>query len=140
LIDNAKGMVRFWVDGGNRQVDSFDSAIIFTSPDKNKFRLYYNNCARLSILGKSTFNGSIYAHRDGCSDAARPQVEVGGSSTINGSVIANDVNLHGNARINFPNDGGGAGGDDWTLWYGFRNTWREIGAAGKTLFPDGTSR
>lgn len=139
LIDNAKGMVRFWVDGGNRQVDSFDAAVMFTSSDKNKFRMYYNNCSRLSILGKSTFNGSIYAHSDGCDDKAQPEIEVGGSSVINGAVIANSVNIHGNSIVNFPNGGGGVANDDWALWYGFRNTWREI-TTGKTLFPDGTTR
>jgi Tfp pilus assembly protein PilX len=140
LIDNAKGMVRWWVDGGNRQLDSFDAAVLFTSTDKNKFRMYYNNCSRLSILGRSTFQGSIYAHSDGCDDKRLPEIEVGGSSVINGSVIANDVNLHGNSRINFPNGGGGVANDDWALWYGFRNTWRELAPSGKPLFPDGTNR
>ena len=140
LIDNAKGMVRWWVDGGNRQLDSFDAAVLFTSTDKNKFRMYYNNCSRLSILGNSTFNGSIYAHSDGCDDPRLPEIEVGGNSVINGAVIANDVNLHGSAVINFPNGGGGSADDDWALWYGFRNTWRELAPSGKPLFPDGTSR
>ena len=142
LIDNAKGMVRIWVSGGNRQVDSFDAAVMFTSTDKNKFRLYYNNCARLSILGKSTFNGSIYAYNDACTgnNDLKPEVEIGGSSVVNGSVIAGSINVHGNSMVNFPNNGGGAALDDWALWYGFRNTYREINPRGGPVFPDGTSR
>jgi Tfp pilus assembly protein PilX len=140
LIDNAAGMVRIWFDSGTRTVDSFDAAVMFTSPDKNKFRLYYNNCGTLSILGKSTFNGSIYAYNDGCDRAGRPAVEVGGSSTLNGALIGPYVDVHGNSRINFPNNGGGGADDDFALWYGFKNTWREINPAGGPVFPDGTSR
>ena len=140
LIDNASGMVRIWIDGGTRQVDSLDCAVMFTSSDKNKFRLYYNNCARLSILGSSTFNGSIYAYNDGCNRDLEPEVEVGGNSVINGSVIAQYVNIHGNSRINFPNNSGGAALDDFALWYGFKNTWKEISPSGGAIFPDGTSR
>jgi len=140
LIDNAAGMVRIWLNGGTRQVDSFDAAVMFTSKDKNKFRLYYNNCGTLSILGSSTFNGSIYAHNDGCTRANRPAVEIGGSSTLNGALIGPYLDIHGNSTVNFPNDGGGAALDDYALWYGFKNTWREISPSGGAVFPDGSTR
>ncbi len=140
LIDNASGMVRIWLDGGTRQVDSFDAAVMFTSKDKNKFRLYYNNCGTLSILGKSTFNGSIYAYNDGCDRANRPAVEMGGSSTLNGALISPYIDIHGNSMINFPNNGGGSSLDDYALWYGFKNTWREISPSGGAVFPDGSTR
>jgi len=135
LVDNEKGMVRFWFDGGSAK-DSFDCPVIFTSPDKNKFRLYYNNCSELSILGNSTFNGSIYAHRDGCD----VDIKIGGNSVLNGALIAKDLKLHGNSVINFPNGGGGESDDDYALFYGFMNTWREVNPSGGALFPDGTSR
>ena len=135
LIDNASGMVRIWIDGGNAK-DSLDLPVMFTSTDKNKFRLYYNNCNELSILGNSTFNGSIYAHRDGCTSA----IKIGGNSTVNGSVIGMEIVLQGNSVINFPNNGAGSADDDFTLFYGFANTWREINPSGGAVFPDGTSR
>lgn len=139
LIDNASGMVRIWVSGGNAK-DSFDLPVIFTSPDKNKFRLYYNNCNELSIGGNSTFNGSIYAHNDGCNSPVLPSVKVHGNSTINGSVIGNHIWLAGNSVVNFPNGGGGEAPDDYILWYGFMNSYREVSTNGGSVFPDGTTR
>jgi hypothetical protein len=140
LIDNASGMVRIWVSGGSGPNDSLDIPVMFTSTDKNKFRLYYNNCARLSIAGNSTFHGSVYGYREGCARSDSPEIEVAGNSVINGSVIAPRVNVHGNSTINFPNNGGGAALDDYALWYGFKNTWREINPSGGAVFPDGSTR
>jgi len=139
LIDNAKGMVRFWFDGGTAK-DSLDLPVIFTSSDKNKFRLYYNNCSELSVGGNSTFNGSIYSHNDACGTPLLPAMKIHGNSTVNGSVIGNYIWLAGNSVINFPNGGAGEADDDYTLWYGFKNTWREVNPTGGNLFPDGTSR
>jgi Tfp pilus assembly protein PilX len=139
LIDNASGMVRFWFDGGTEN-NSLDLPVIFTSTDKNKFRLYFNNCSELSIGGNSTFNGSIYAHNDGCSTPLLPSIKVHGNSTINGSVIGNYLWLAGNSVFNFPNGGGGEADDDYTLWYGFKNTWKEVNPSGGSLFRDGTTR
>jgi Tfp pilus assembly protein PilX len=140
LIDNASGMVRIWIDGGSGPNDSLDCPVMFTSSDKNRFRLYYNNCASLSISGNSTFNGSIYAYNSGCARSTFPEIEVGGSSVINGSTIAPRIWVHGNSMINFPNNGAGSAASDYTLWYGFLNTWREINPSGGALFPDGTTR
>ena len=139
LIDNAAGTVNIWMDGGNAK-DSLDCPVMFTSPDKNKFRLYYNNCNELSVGGNSTFNGSIYAHNDGCSSEILPSVKIHGNSVIAGSVIANHVWLAGNSVIIFPNGGGGENTGDYVLWYGFMNSWRELNPNGGTLFPDGTTR
>ena len=140
LIDNASGMVRIWIDGGSGPNDSLDCPVMFTSTDKNKFRLYYNNCASLSISGNSTFHGSLYAYNDACARTTFPEIVVAGSSTLNGAAIAPRIDVHGNSTINFPNDGQGAALDDFVLWYGFFNTWREVTTNGGTLFPDGTSR
>ena len=140
LVDNASGMVRIWIDGGSGPADSLDCPVMFTSTDKNKFRLYYHNCASLSISGSSTFHGSIYAFNDGCARTTFPEIVIAGSSTLNGAAIAPRIDVHGNSTINFPNDGAGAALDDFVLWYGFFNTWREINTSGGTIFPDGTSR
>jgi Tfp pilus assembly protein PilX len=140
LIDNASGMVRIWIDGGTGPNDSLDCPVMFTSTDKNKFRLYYNNCASLSINGNSTFHGSIYAYNSACARDTFPEIVVAGSSVINGSAIAARIDVHGNSTINFPNNGSGGALDDYVLWYGFFNTWREVTTNGGTLFPDGTSR
>ncbi len=139
LIDNAAGMVRIWFDGGTEN-NSLDLPVIFTSTDKNKFRLYFNNCSELSIGGNSTFNGSIYSHNNACSTPLLPSVKVHGNSTINGAVIGNYLWLAGNSVINFPNGGGGEADDDYTLWYGFKNTWQEVNPSGGPLFRDGTTR
>jgi hypothetical protein len=135
LIDNAKGMVRIWVDGGNAK-DSFDLPVIFTSTDKNKFRLYYNNCNELTIGGNSQFFGGIYSKVDGCQSS----LKFHGNSQVYGSIIFELIELSGNSDIVFPNDGGGEADSDWALWYGFMNTWREVKQPGGTLFPDGTTR
>jgi Tfp pilus assembly protein PilX len=135
LIDNASGMVRIWINGGNAK-DSLDLPVLFTSSDKNKFRLYYNNCSEISIGGNSKFYGSIYSHVDGCQSS----VKLHGNSQILGSVIFEDIWLTGNSDIIFPNDGGGEADSDYALWYGFMNTWREVNPAGGSVFPDGTRR
>ena len=135
LIDNASGMVRIWVDGGNAN-DSLDLPVQFTSTDKNKFRLYYNNCNELSIGGNSVFNGSLYSHADGCQSA----IKLHGNTRVFGSVIFENIWLTGNSDIIFPNNGGGEADSDYALWYGFMNTWREINPTGGAIFPDGTSR
>jgi hypothetical protein len=135
LIDNASGMVRIWIDGGNAK-DSFDLPVVFTSTDKNKFRLYYNKCTDISIGGNSKFYGSIYSHVDGCQSS----VKLHGNSQVYGSVIFESIWLTGNSDIIFPNGGGGEADSDYALWYGFMNTWREINPSGGALFPDGTAR
>ena len=135
LIDNANGMVRIWVDGGNAK-DSFDLPVIFTSTDKNKFRLYYNNCNEISIGGNSQFFGGIYSKVDGCQSA----LKFHGNSQVYGSIIFENIELSGNSDIVFPNNGGGEDDSDWALWYGFMNTWREARPSGGTLFPDGSNR
>jgi hypothetical protein len=135
LIDNASGMVRIWVEGGNAK-DSFDLPVIFTSTDKNKFRLYYSNCSELSIGGNSKFYGGVYSKVDGCQSS----LKFHGNSQVYGSVIFENIELSGNSDIVFPNDGGGEADSDYALWYGFMNSWREIKPSGGTLFPDGTNR
>jgi hypothetical protein len=131
LIDNASGMVRIWVEGGNAK-DSFDLPVIFTSTDKNKFRLYYSNCNELSIGGNSKFYGGVYSKVDGCQST----LKFHGNSQVYGSVIFEIIELSGNSDIIYPNDGGGEADSDYALWYGFMNTWREINPNGGALFPD----
>lgn len=143
LVDNAAGMVRIWVDDPTgTQGDNLSTVVAFTSTDKNKFRLFYNKCNTLQV--SATFNGSIYAHKDGCRSNASPEIKLGGNSgetaVIRGSVIANVIDVIGNSRIEFPNNGAGSHGDDYILWYGFRNTWREVNPNGGAVFSDGTTR
>jgi Tfp pilus assembly protein PilX len=139
IIDNAAGPVRWWINGGSAD-DSLDLPVFFTSTDKSKFRLYYNNCNSLSIGGNSAFYGSIYAHNDACGSPVLPAVKVAGNSVVNGSVIGNYIWLAGNSIVNFPNNGAGEADGDYTLWFGFRNTYREVNTNGGTVFPDGTDR
>jgi Tfp pilus assembly protein PilX len=134
LIDNASGTVNIWVSGNNSN-DTLDTTVIFTSTDKNKFRLYYNKCATLNINGTSTFYGSIYAVADGCDGT----IKLAGNSVIAGSVIAKNVTVTGNSVVDFPNNGGGGGDGDWILWYGVKNNWVEVNPNGGVVFPDGTS-
>jgi hypothetical protein len=128
-------MVRIWIDGGSGK-DSLDLPVIFTSTDKSKFRLYYNQCNELSIGGNSKFYGSLYSHNDAC----QPSLKVHGNSQVHGSVIFENIWLTGNSDIVFPNNGGGEDSSDYALWYGFLNTWREVKPNGGTLFPDGSNR
>jgi hypothetical protein len=135
LIDNASGMVRIWIDGP-ASGDSLDLPVIFTSEDKNKFRLYYNKCSGLSVGGNSSFYGGIYSHVDGCMSS----VKMHGNSRVYGSVIFENIWMTGNSDIIFPNNGGGEADSDYALWYGFLNTWREINPSGGSIFPDGSDR
>jgi Tfp pilus assembly protein PilX len=133
LFDTAAGNVRIWVDGTSGG-DKLDNITYMTSGDPSRFRLYYNKCAELSIGGTSIWNGGIYMVTEGCQSS----LKVSGNSQINGGVIGMNITLSGNSVINFPNNGGGAD-DDYSLWFGFRNTWKEINPNGGVVFPDGSS-
>lgn len=139
LIDNAAGMVRIWIDGDANSGDSLDAIVAFTSPDKNKFRLYYNKCNALSLGGNVRLNGSVYAYNTACGTKL-PEVKLHGGSRLNGSLITKYGSIDGGSVVNFPNNGGGIADDDFALWYGFRNTYREINPNGGPVFPDGTSK
>jgi Tfp pilus assembly protein PilX len=148
LIDNGNltgngtpAPVRIWVGGTGTNGDTLGGTFIFTSTDPSKFRLFYNKCATLSVPGNSTFNGSFYAIRDGCSAPKVSALSFTGGSTINGSVIGQNLTVSGGTVVNFPNNGGGADPTDYSLWFGFKDSWKEVSiASGLPVFADGTSK
>ncbi len=142
LMLNHLGPIRIWVDTitGFTQADAISTVVIFTSTNPSKFRLFYNKCQTLTMAGGSNFYGSFYAYREGCSTTT-PDVKFTGNSTVYGSVISNYFTVSGGTRVIFPNDGGGADPTDYSLWYGFKDRWREITVPGTSgpVFRDGTN-
>jgi Tfp pilus assembly protein PilX len=141
LIDNASGIVRIWIGGTATTGDTLAGSVVFTSSDPSKFRLFYNKCAELTVPGNSTFNGSFYGVRDGCTAPKIQSFKYTGGSTINGSVIGQNITVSGGTVINFPNNGGGADPTDFSLWFGFKDSWKEVAiSSGLPVFADGTSK
>lgn len=134
------GMVRIWIDqpSSGASDDRIQVPVIFTDTTPSKFRLYYNKCRNISVGGNSRFNGSIYARRSGCVDNSTPGVTFGGGSIIYGSIISNGITVSGGSKIIFPNNGG-TDISDYALWYGFKDSWKEISPNANPVFADGTS-
>jgi hypothetical protein len=136
------GSIRFWVDEGgtSNQSDRLQTVVVFTSNDPSRFRLFYNKCQDLLIAGGSNFYGGFYAVRDGCSDDT-PKLDFTGNTTVYGSVMASYLELGGGTRVIFPNDGAGSDPTDYSLWFGFKDQWREISPdGGDVVFLDNTSK
>lgn len=141
IIDNAglttgtPGMVRIWMNDSTKN-DQINVNVSYTSTNASLFRLYYNKCASISIGGNSTYYGGFYAVRDGCTGT----IEIAGGSTIYGSVLANAIVAAGNSSINFPSDGIIDNPGDFSMWFGFRNGWKEVNSGGAVIFTDGTNK
>ncbi len=140
IVLNHLGPVRIWVDTvtGFSQADALSVPIIFTSTNPSKFRLFYNKCQTLTMSGSSNFYGGFYSYKPGCSTNT-PEVKFTGNSTVYGSVITNYFTVSGGTRVIFPNDSG-SDPTDYSLWYGFKDRWRELTVPGTTgpVFRDGT--
>jgi len=141
VIDNAglttgtPGTVRIWMNSSTNN-DTINVNVSYTSTDPSKFRLYYNKCANISIGGNSVYYGGFYAVRTGCTGS----IEVTGGSTINGSLIANYFTISGGSTINFPSEGSNDNSGDFGIWYGFKDTWKEVVIPGAgSVFSDGSS-
>ena len=134
------GAIRIWVDSSSGSGDDISNLnVIFTAPGSpQNFRLYYNKCGTLKMDGGGDFDGSIYAMKNGCTNG--PGIDVEGNNAIAGSVIANTFTLGGNSWVVYPNNGGGNTGDP-VIWYGFKDSWKEIryDGSGNPVFVDGTS-
>lgn len=142
IVLNHLGPVRIWIDTitGFSQADALSVRTIFTSTNPSKFRLFYSKCQTMTLSGGSNFYGSFYAFKPECSTTT-PDMKFTGNSTIYGSVISNYFTVSGGTRVIFPNDGGGADPTDYSLWYGFKDRWRELKVPGSTepVFRDGTN-
>jgi hypothetical protein len=121
---------------GSTHNDTINVNVTYTATDPAKFRLYYNKCADISIGGNSTYYGGFYAVRTGCTGS----ITVTGGSTVNGSVIGNLVIISGGSTINFPGEGLNDGSADFSLWFGYRNGWKEKAINAGAVFIDGTSK
>lgn len=132
------GPIRVWVDSSSSSGDTISKLnIIFTDPAASKFRLYYNKCGTLTMHGQGLFRGSVYAMKDGCSNG--PGVDLAGGNEIYGSVIANSFTIGGGSFVVYPNNGGNDDPSDFSLWYGFKDNWKEISTSSNPVFVDGTS-
>lgn len=135
------GRIRIWVDqpsSGAVKQDNLSVPVIFTDTTPSKFRVFYNKCSQIHIGGSSQFNGGFYAVKDGCS-ANEPMMDFTGNSMIYGSVITQYFTVTGGTKVVFPNDGGGADPTDFSLWFGFKDQWKEISPNANPVFNDGTS-
>ena len=119
--------------------DVINLNVYFTDPNPSTFRLYYAKCAQITIGGNSYFYGGIYAVQKSCSGS--PTVNVNGGSKIYGSVLANYINISGGSQIIFPANGVEIqNGNDFSLWFGFKDQWIEVSpTGGSNVFPDGTA-
>ena len=136
------GRIRIWVDtpeSGPVQQDSLKTVVFFTDTTPSKFRLFYNKCSTLNIEGSSTFNGGFYAVKDGCSTDT-PSMNFTGNTTVYGSVITSYFDVSGGTKIIFPNDGSGADPTDFSLWFGFKDGWKEVSPNGNPIWADGSSK
>jgi hypothetical protein len=134
------GDVRFWVDSaaaGNDDISKLN--VVFSDPTASKFRLYYNKCGTVTMRGQAVFSGSIYGIKSGCVNG--PGVDLEGGDEIYGSVIVNTFTTGGGSWVVFPNNGGNDNSSDPSLWYGFKDNWKEIRYDGSNnpVFADGTS-
>ena len=137
------GQIRIWIDNppaGKAKDDTIGVPIIFTDTTPSKFRLFYNKCANLTISGSGRFNGGFYAINSTCSNST-PQMKFTGNSMIYGSVITDYFTVSGGTKVVFPNNGGGSDPTDFSLWFGFKDNWKEMSANedGNPVFVDGTN-
>jgi len=135
LTTGTPGLVRIWMNGSNSN-DQININVSFTSTNASMFRLYYNKCTSISISGNSTYYGGFYAVRDGCTG----NIQVEGGSIIYGSVLANNITVSGGSAINFPSDGIIDNPGDFSMWFGFRDGWKEVNSGGSVVFIDGTNK
>lgn len=135
------GRIRIWVDqpsSGAVKDDNIKCPVIFTDTDPSKFRLFYNKCSAMNIDGNTKFNGGFYAIKDGCTPG-NPNMNFLGNSMVYGSVITQDFKVAGGTKVVFPNNGG-ADPTDFSLWFGFKDNWKEIlSKSAEKVFSDGTS-
>jgi hypothetical protein len=134
-----KKQIRIWIDETSNKQDYLQTVAIFTDGTPSKFRIFYNKCNNLNIAGSSTFPGGFYAIRDGCSGDT-PNMSFTGNTTVFGSVITSYFTLGGGTQVIFPNNGGGSDPADFSLWFGFKDSWKELGRNGNPVFVDGTSK
>lgn len=89
--------------------------------DSRYFRIYYRNpTGTLQTVGGSTLSATIYAY-----DTVGSTVELSGNTTINGTLIANQViKSTGSVVVNWPNPTGIQQGEG-VLFYGVKNGWQE---------------
>jgi hypothetical protein len=135
------GQIRIWIDNpptGKAKDDTLGVPVIFTDTAPSKFRLFYNKCANLTISGNGRFNGGFYALNSTCGNGT-PNMKFTGDSMIYGSVITDYFTVSGGTKVVFPNDGGGADPTDFSLWFGFKDHWKEVNPSGNPVFVDGTS-
>lgn len=133
--------IRIWIDNptsGAVKTDNLSVPVIFTDTSPSKFRLFYNKCSTLNIGGNSRFNGGFYAIDSGC-QAGTPNMNFNGNSMVYGSVITDYFTVSGGTKVVFPNDGGGSDPTDFSLWFGFKDNWKEVSSNGNPVFVDGTS-
>jgi hypothetical protein len=133
--------IRIWIDNptsGAVKDDNLSVPVVFTDTTPSKFRLFYNKCANLSIGGNSRFNGGFYALNSGCTGGT-PNMKFTGNSMIYGSVITDYFTVSGGTKVVFPNNGGGADPTDFSLWFGFKDNWKEVSPNANPVFVDGTN-
>ena len=132
-IDDQNGAVNIWIGpaGGTGKVDSINGTMLFASQNSNMFHLYDGANRELRLNGTMDFYGNVYAYNGPTkSGQYYGSVQLNGTGNITGSVIAYDVTkMTGNAEITFQSGGGGPVPGEPVLFYGFDQSWEEVGPA-----------
>lgn len=136
------GRIRIWVDqpsSGAIKQDNLMVPIIFTDTTASKFRIFYNKCSEMQIGGSTIFRGGFYGVKSGCNDST-PMMNFTGNSMVYGSVMTQYFKVAGGTQVVFPNNGGSSDPTDFSLWFGFKDNWKEVPhESGRTTFTDGTA-
>jgi len=142
IVDNGalstggtKGLVRIWVNGNGGDIMSNPITYTVSPNDPSLFRMYYNSPGNFQIDGNTASGGAFYGHNA----TANASFTITGGSFTYASVIADNVTISGNSSVQFPSGTVGSSSDTFWLWFGIKDSWKEVPINGGSTFPDGTS-
>lgn len=145
IVDNgalstggSPGLVRIWINGSGSGSDIMSNPIVYTVSPANPalFRMYYNSPGNFQIDGNTASGGAFYGHNA----TGNASFTITGGSFTYASVIADNVTISGNSSVQFPSGTVGNGtSDTYWLWFGLKDSWKEVPINGGATFPDGTS-
>jgi hypothetical protein len=129
IFDNSNGPINLWFGppGSNENFTlTGGSSMVPMSTDPSKACRVYSAASQLTLNGNSELDAGIYAYDIDSNGNPVGGVTNSGTPTVNGAVIAYNVNLNGMALVNHQS-GYFLGTIISNGYYGFNNSWTEIG-------------